>query len=190
MDGFDIGRLGYLILLLGLVGGWLFVEYRGRLGAALRPIVAWGLIILAVAAGYGVWTDMGPSLSPRQQMSGDAVELPRAPDGHYYLTLSVDGTNLRFLVDTGASGIVLSADDARRIGFDPGALSYLGVASTANGEVRTARVVLDRVDLGTITDRDVPAFVNEGELGTSLLGMSYLNRFHLEIAGDRMILRR
>ncbi len=190
MDGFDVGRLGYLALLLVFVGSWVVVEYRGRMGSALRPIMAWALIILAVAAGYGVWTEMGPALSPRQQVMDDRIELPRAQDGHYYLTLDVDGADVRFLVDTGATGIVLSDEDARRIGLDPAALNYLGVASTANGDVRTARVVLDRIDLGGITDRDVPAFVNEGELNTSLLGMSYLGRFHMEIAGDRMTLRR
>ncbi|WP_045390775.1 TIGR02281 family clan AA aspartic protease [Falsirhodobacter sp. alg1] len=191
MDGYDLGRLGYLALLLVFVGSWIVVEYRGRMGAALRTLVAWGLIFLAVAAGYGLWTEMGPTLTPTRQIAkADSLEIPRAADGHYYLTVNVNGTNIRFLVDTGASGIVLSERDAERAGLEPGNLHYLGTANTANGVVATARVKLASVTLGQFMDRNVVAYVNGGELNESLLGMSYLGQFHMEISGDRMVLRR
>lgn len=191
MDSFDIGRLGYLILLLVAVGGWVIVEYRGRLGAALRTMIAWGLIFLGVAAGYGVWKESGLTIAPRQAVlqSGE-ISIPRSPDGHYYVTLQVAGTPITFLADTGASSVVLSQADARRIGIDIGALDYLGTAYTANGPVRTARVQLSDVTLGPLSDPTLEAFVNEGEMEGSLLGMSYLGQFHVEISGDEMILRR
>jgi aspartyl protease family protein len=116
--------------------------------------------------------------------------VPRAPDGHYYLTLEVAGTPVEFMVDTGATNVVLSRRDAERVGVDLDGLMYLGQAQTANGTVRTARVRLDDVTLGPWRDDRIAAWVNEGEMDGSLLGMDYLGQFHVELAGDRMVLRR
>ena len=191
MDSSDFGRLIYLGLLLAAVGGWVLVEYRGRLGFALRTAMAWGLIFVGVMAGYGLWNDLRLGEVPQQMMAeGGEVVLPRADDGHYYLTLTIDGTPLRFLVDTGATNVVLSQDDARKLGLDPDTLAYLGEADTANGTVRTARVALQNVALGDIVDDRLPAYVNGGPMDGSLLGMAYLGRFRIQIEDDRMILRR
>ncbi|MGQ0567002.1 MAG: retropepsin-like aspartic protease family protein [Gemmobacter sp.] len=191
MDNGDVARLIYLGLLLVAVGGWVLVEYRGRLGFALRTAMAWGLIFVGVMAGYGLWNDIRQSDAPQQMMAeGGAVVLPRAPDGHYYLTLTIDGTPLEFLVDTGATSVVLSRDDARKLGIDPATLAYLGEANTANGPVRTARVTLSDVTLGDVVDARLPAYVNDGAMDGSLLGMEYLGRFRIEIDGDRMVLTR
>lgn len=192
MDGDSFARLGYLALLLAAVGGWMIVEYRGRMGQALRVAAAWGLIFLGVMAAYGLWTDIrGPQAIPDQILTeAGRVELPRAPDGHYYATLTVNGVDLRFMADTGASTMVLTKADAKAIGLDPEALLYLGEAYTANGRVRTARVTLETVGLGPFADSNVSAWVNEGEMDISLLGMDYLGRFRIEIAGDKMILGR
>jgi clan AA aspartic protease (TIGR02281 family) len=81
------------------------------------------------------------------------------------------------MIDTGASGIVLSRRDAERVGLDPGSLTYAARAQTANGLVQIAPVRLDTVRLGDFTDTAVPAAVNSGALDGSLLGMSYLDRF-------------
>jgi len=98
---------------------------------------------------------------------------------------------VRFVVDTGASSIVLLERDAEAAGIDLSRLRYTGTAMTANGAVRTARVVLDEIGLEGMEDRRVTAFVNEGEMAESLLGMSYLQRFdRLEISGGRLILER
>lgn len=191
MDGNDYGRLLYLGLLLLAVGGYVLVEYRDRMGQALRVASAWALIFVGVVAGYGLWNDIRPDLIPRQMVTeGGEIEVPRAQDGHFYLTLDVGGTPIRFMADTGASNMVLSTQDAERLGIDPASLVYLGQAQTANGIVRTARVELPEVALGPFRDTDFPAWVNEGEMGLSLLGMEYLGLYRVEIAGDRMILRR
>lgn len=191
MDGNDYGRLLYLGLLLLAVGGYVLVEYRDRMGQALRVASAWALIFVGVVAGYGLWNDIRPDLIPRQMVTeGGEIEVPRAADGHFYLTLDVGGTPIRFMADTGASNMVLSTQDAERLGIDPRLLVYLGKAQTANGIVRTARVELPEVALGPFRDTDFPAWVNEGEMGLSLLGMEYLGLYRVELANDRMILRR
>ncbi|ABA79057.1 TIGR02281 family clan AA aspartic protease [Rhodobacter sphaeroides] len=191
MDGDLTARLIYLGLLLTALGAWVLVEYRGRLGAAIRAGLAWALIFVAVLAGYGLWRDIRSDLIPTQAVMEDSrIAVPRARDGHYYLTLEVAGTPIRFMADTGASSIVLSQADARRLGIEPDRLDYMGEAITANGPVRTARVRIGPVVLGPYSEQRIPAWVNEGPMDMSLLGMDYLRRFRIEIADDRMILSR
>ena len=191
MDGDTLGRMAYLVLLLVAVGGWVMVEYRKRLGLALRTAMAWGLIFLGVMAGYGLWNDIRQDVLPRQMVTeGGTVELPRALDGHYYAQVDINGTGVLFLADTGASNMVLSRRDAERLGIDPEMLVFAGQASTANGTVRTARVTLPEVALGPFRDNDFAAYVTDGEMDVSLLGMDYLRRFRVEIDGGKMILSR
>lgn len=191
MDAETTGRLFYLSLLLVAVGGWVIVEYRKRMGEALRTALAWGLIFIGVMAGYGLWNDLRTDIAPQQILTQSGqIEVPRAEDGHYYLTLDINGTPIRFMADTGATNMVLSDRDARRLGIDTQDLVYIGTAQTANGMVRTARIRLPEVALGPHLDQDFPAWVNQGEMSQSLLGMDYLSLYRVEIAGDRMILRR
>jgi len=191
MDSETLARLGYLALLLAAVGGWVIVEYRGRIGQALRTAAAWGLIVIGLMAGYGLWQDIRTDITPRATVTeaGD-IRLPRAEDGHFYITAEVDGTPITFMADTGATNIVLSTRDARRIGIDPESLLYMGEARTANGTVRTARVTLPDLTFGPYRDEGLSAWVNEGEMDISLMGMAYLGRFRIQIDGNEMILTR
>lgn len=191
MDGDIFGRVLYLALLLAAVGGWVMVEFRQRMGQTLRLGMAWGLIFLGVMAGYGLWKDIRRDVLPQQMVtqSGELI-LPRAEDGHYYAHITANGTGLQVLADTGATNVVLSPRDARRLGIDTAALVYTGQAMTANGVVRTARTTLVSLSLGPFQDSDVPVWVNEADMDVSLLGMDYLGRFRIEIDGDRMKLRR
>lgn len=191
MDGETTGRLLYLVLLLIAVGGYVMVEFRNRMGQTLRTAAAWWLIFIGVMAGYGLWNDLKTDIAPRQMVSQEGeIEVPRAEDGHYYLTLVINGTPVQFMADTGASNMVLSAADARRLGIDLDGLVYLGRAQTANGTVATARVELPQVELGPYRDEGFAAWVNQGDMDMSLLGMDYLSLYRVEIAGDKMILRR
>lgn len=190
MDGETLARVGYLAIILVALGGWALVEFRQRMGQALRMAMAWGLIFVGVAAGYGLWTDIRQEAMPIQSMARDgAIEVDRAADGHYYLTLTINGTQVPFMVDTGASGMVLSLQDAEKLGIDPESLMFLGEASTANGIVRTATVTLPVVELGPFRTEGFRAFVNGGEMEGSLLGMDYLGQFHMEFRDGRLILR-
>jgi len=103
----------------------------------------------------------------------------------------VNDVPVEFVVDTGASQIVLSQTDAARVGIDPASLRYLGLANTANGQVRTAPVWLDRVSLDDLQDFDVPAVVNDGQMDGSLLGMTYIDSFDtIQIRDGELILQR
>jgi aspartyl protease family protein len=193
LDGDSYGRLIYLAVLGAAIAGYFIAENRNSLGKTAQQAAIWGLIFLGVIAGYGLWSDIRATVSPRQMVYGEEgrIEVPRARDGSFYLTLEIDGTPVPFIVDTGATEIVLTRRDAERIGLDIDNLGYFATASTANGEVPIAPVKLDEVRLGEFSDRNVRATVNGGELFHSLLGMSYLSRFErLEIAGDRLILTR
>jgi aspartyl protease family protein len=191
MDGETLARVGYLAIILVALGGWVMVEFRQRMGQALRMALAWGLIFVGVMAGYGLWSDIRQDIMPIQEMAADgSVEVPRAEDGHYYLTLLVNGTGVPFMVDTGASGMVLAAKDAGRLGIDLGSLKFFGQANTANGVVRTARVTLPLVEMGPFRNENFGAFVTEGELDQSLLGMDYLGQFRMEFSGGKLILRQ
>ncbi len=192
MENIDSAQLVYLLVLAVAIIGYMVAENRASLGRMARQAITWGLLFVGMIAGYGLWQDISANVVPRQlQVETGAITVPRARDGHFYLTLQLDGVPVRFVVDTGATDVVLSQDDARRVGIDPGALVYAGRAGTANGEVATALATIGTVQLEDITDRNMAVRVNGGEMDGSLLGMSYLRRFsRLEIAGDRLILQR
>ncbi len=192
MEHLDTPRLVYLVILGSAIGLWFFVQNRAARGKLAQYAAIWGLIFLGAIAVVGLWGDIRQTVQPRQSMmDGGRIEVPRAPDGHYYLTAEVNGVPLRLVVDTGASQIVLSQSDARRAGIDTEDLVYTGRAFTANGEVRTAPVRLDRVEVGPVRDTNVRAVVNGGEMAGSLLGMEYLQRFsRVEITGGRLVLER
>ncbi|MDO5656991.1 MAG: TIGR02281 family clan AA aspartic protease [Paracoccus sp. (in: a-proteobacteria)] len=189
MFGGDYARLAYLALLLLAIGGFLITEFRARPGAATRQMLAWVLIFVGVFAGIGLWQDW--QSSSQQVIDGRRVEVRLGGDQHFHMTLELNGTPVRFVVDTGATDIALSQRDAQRIGIDTERLAYIGQARTANGVVRTAPVVLDSVRLGEIHDSRVSATVIESELQQSLLGMTYLRRFaRVSFEGNRLILER
>ncbi|WP_417741563.1 retropepsin-like aspartic protease family protein [Salipiger sp.] len=193
MTGHEYGRLAYLGLLALALILWFFFRDRTRMGLKLQYLGVWALILLGAIAAVGLWGDIRQTVMPQQAVFTEdgRVELPRAPDGHYYVSLDLNGVHTRFVIDTGATGMVLSRDDAERAGLTPDQLMFRGQANTANGMVRTAPVRLERVALGPFIDRNVRAYVNEGEMQTSLLGMSYLQRFdRLEISNGRLILER
>ncbi len=185
-------QLTYLVLLGAAVGGSVIVAGRDNLGKMAQQAAIWFLIFIGVIAAYGLWGDISNDVNSRQAIISDTrVEVPRSGDGHYYLTLDINNVPVRFVVDTGASQVVLSQRDAQRIGIDVNDLVFGGAASTANGIVRTAPVTLDQVSLGTINDDRLRAVVNGGEMEDSLLGMTYLGLYsRIEIANDQLVLNR
>jgi len=193
MTADDMMQLVYLSIWGAVLVGYLLVARATNLGTTLRHAVLWGLIFVGVAAAYGLWENLNDR-SP--SVSGDGEIVLRAGnDRHFRLELQVNGSPVTFILDTGASDIVLSQEDAARAGFDPESLPYLGQARTANGIVGLARVELNEVVLAEggleFRDTNVPAFVNEGALDVSLLGMGYLSRYaRISIEGNRLFLQR
>lgn len=191
LDPNSQARFFYLLILgLALLSG-VFWRYRGRLGQGLQHAAIWVLLFAGLMIAYGFQDELKDQLNiGAERTEPGTIAVRRNPDSHFYLTLEINGRDVRFAVDTGASEIVLTKADAARLGLQPETLDYNSPALTANGRVWTAPVRLDEVRLQGFSDRNIRAFVNGGELGQSLLGMSYLSRYRLEIDGDRMLMMR
>ena len=108
-----------------------------------------------------------------------STELKADARGHFITDAEIEGTTLKVMVDTGASAVALSYEDAERVGLRPFALVYDVPVSTANGITQAARVTLRRVEVDGVRVRDVEGLVlPEGVMKGTLLGMSYLGRLH------------
>jgi aspartyl protease family protein len=193
MSSDDYGNLAYLGILAAAALAWFITNHRESFGKTMQQMLAWVLIFLGVVAAAGMWEDIRNRARPTQAVMSDAgsIIIGLSPDGHYRATLKINDVLVEFIVDTGASDMVLTQDDARKIGFNPAELNYTGIALTANGEVRTAPVWLKTVQLGDVSDTNVPARVNGGELDQSLLGMSYLRYYdQITITRGQLVLTR
>jgi aspartyl protease family protein len=193
-------RLLYLGLLLTLVLIWGF-RYRrvrlrpvammaaGWLAAFSALIVAWTYREEAVMIFDRVRGEVTPTLA-LSRTQGEA-ELRKAWDGHFRAVATVNGANVGMMVDTGASLVLLSYEDAAAVGLRPETLAFTQPVSTANGRAFVATVTLDEVAIGAVGLTGVRAAVaEEGRLSTSLLGMSFLGRLsETSFRGDRLILR-
>lgn len=121
---------------------------------------------------------------------GADASLVKSSDGHFWAEALVNGQRVRFLVDTGATTVALTLDDARRLGLNPQSLDYAYKVSTANGEARAAAIKLASVQVAGARVDDVQALVIEKGLPTSLLGMTYLGRLsRFEATRTALILR-
>jgi aspartyl protease family protein len=191
MDGDTTARLIYLSLLLAAVAGPLFLSLRKSPGKTLQQLLIWVFIFVGFIAAYGLWPDLRSALNPSAgTVRNGKLELQVADDGHFYAELQVNGTPVTFLIDTGASDIVLSRQDAAHAGIDLASLSFWDQAETANGTVASAPVTLDSLTLGPWRDQDIAASVNGGDMRDSLLGMAYLRRFQLATSDGRLTLSR
>ncbi|HIC82696.1 MAG TPA: TIGR02281 family clan AA aspartic protease [Kiloniellaceae bacterium] len=120
---------------------------------------------------------------------GSEIVLKAGAHGHFMVDATVDGEVIRFLVDTGASAIFLTPQDAETLGWSKERLTFSQRYETANGEIRAAPVELRSVRIGQLEFYDLPASVGEAPGSISLLGMSFLQRFEsYEFRGDTMIL--
>ena len=145
-----------------------------------------GLLVIMLVAGAAVGI-FWPTHKAEPSAPGIEVSLQRSSDRHFYATASVNGHDVRFLVDTGASGLVLTRADALRAGI--GAGDYDALAMGAGGPVKLMPATLDRVALGPFATHHVDAYVAEAGLPVSLLGQSYLRRLgSVTMKGDQMIL--
>jgi aspartyl protease family protein len=133
---------------------------------------------------------VGQNVAEQASNSAPAkVVLTADAQGHFLTTGAINGTSVRFLVDTGATLIAIGAGDARRIGIDPGK-GVQGITHTANGPVRVSRVKLDSVRIGDVVVNGVDAVVFPHEQSPALLGMSFLNRMEMQRSGRTMTLIR
>jgi aspartyl protease family protein len=194
-------RLVSLVLILVLVGSGLLSRWR-QLPVLiwLRDGAIWAAIGFVLIAGYSLRGEFS-SLFDRMAaeiVPGRGIEkipgtvIVRAgQDGHFRADIVVDGAMLHMLVDTGATAVVLSREDAQRAGFDLTQLRFTARVSTANGVGLAAPVRLREVRVRSIVVRDVVALVNKAPMSGSLLGLSFLNRLSsYGVQGDILTLKR
>ena len=191
-------RLVYLMVLLAFVGSGMVMYSRSSASEVMRNVAIWaGIFVIALIIG-SFWEDfrglsnrVAGNVVPGMAIEeNDGIWVARRQDGHFYLDAQVNGTSVLFLVDTGASEISLTTRDADRIGLELTPAHFVGRVFTANGEVAVAPIRLDSVIVGPIAAYNVEAHVNSGEMGGSLLGMSFLRRLSsYEVRGDRLFLR-
>ena len=187
-----------VVLIFMVMGAVVSVLYH-RLGDAIRAAVFWiciaGLLMLGYTFRGGIQTVgervLGELVPGRPMSAGRAVEIARARDGDFSVRAEINGARFTMMVDTGATSVVLTPDAARAAGLPVDLLKFDVTIETANGRGRAAAVVLDSVAVGGIVERRVPALVSApGDLKTSLLGMSFLNRLDsVEIRGSRLVMR-
>lgn len=120
---------------------------------------------------------------------GSKVILTADGQGHFVTMGAINGTSVRFLVDTGASMVSLGAAEAKRLGLD-GNQGEQGVAQTANGQASVSRVKLNTVRVGDITLHNVDALIHKSDMPVALLGMSFLNRMEIQQDGSSMTLKK
>lgn len=198
-DG-DHPRFVYLLLLLVLIGSSLVLTARSRPGTVLRYGAIWVAIGLVLVVGYSyrdLFADLkarvAGELLPRegQAVGQDAVMFRAGSNGHFLIEAVVDGERIEFMVDTGASDVVLTPADAERLGLAPESLDYTRIYETANGTVRGAPIELGEIVVGPIRLTGVTASVNQSRMRRSLLGMSFLGRISgYEVRGDKLTLWR
>lgn len=198
----DFASLVYLAALGSVIGAFVLPSRR-HVGAMLGQMLIWLLIVLVLVAGYlyrGEIQDVGARLTAglipgravtRTGADGSAqVVVHRGRAGHFSVTASVNGASIPFLVDTGASMIALTYEDARTVGIDPQRLSFDRRIATANGTAMAAAVRIDEIVVGSIRRENLQATVSEpGALGISLLGMNFLDTLaSFQMSRDELVL--
>jgi aspartyl protease family protein len=189
----------WAIALLVFLGGWVLAAFRGRLTQALQGVLFWLAIAVLLALGYTyrfelrdvadrVLSELVPGYASTR---GHTVEIARGRAGDFSLRARVNGAQIPMVLDTGASAVVLTQEAAKAAGLPLEVLAYTVNVETANGRTRAASVTLDRVAVGGIVERAVPALIAQpGQLRTNLLGMSFLNRLQgWEVRGDKLVMR-
>ncbi|HXV29132.1 MAG TPA: TIGR02281 family clan AA aspartic protease [Sinorhizobium sp.] len=199
----DFGRLVALTALVTLLSAG-FLRSRQHFGEAVRLIAIWILIALALVSVYvyrfelqSVGDRIMAGLLPGRAMvvtdseGYQEVVLQKRIDGHFQADATINGRQVSMLVDTGASSIALTYDDAERVGLDPANLSYTVTVMTANGPALAAPVSLSDIAIGPIERRNIHAMVAaRGRLDRSLLGMSFLSTLEfLQMRSDELRLR-
>jgi aspartyl protease family protein len=171
----------------------------------MRSVLAFAFVVLIAATavpryyGRGVTAPVPAAPAARAARpapstaasSYGTMTIQSSPNGQFNVDAVVDGRHMEFLVDTGASSIALRESDAARLGIHPTQREYTVRAHTANGVVRAAPIELERVEVGSLTVRNVRAIVLPDEaLGQNLLGMTFLSRVRWEHRNGQLVLEQ
>jgi aspartyl protease family protein len=196
---YEFSSLAYLVALLVFLGGSVLIMFRHQFAKALEAALFWlalGLVLTLVytyrfelrSVAERVLAELVPGYTVTRTRT---VEVQRSNTGEFPIAAQVNGARVPMVLDTGASTVVLTRDDAKAAGLPLEVLAYTVNVDTANGRTRAAPVTLDRVAVGGLVERSVQALIAQpGALRVSLLGMSFLNRLQSwEVRGDKLMLR-
>jgi aspartyl protease family protein len=196
MDQADALRL---LGVLALVSSGLVFARRIRLGEAARNVAVWVGIGAVLLVGYSFRNEMSQvyarvrgAVIPAYAVPATArsMVITASDDGGFYVLGAVNGAPVRFVIDTGANGVLLSPADAARVGIDVAGLNFASPAETANGVGYSAPVTLAALSVGDMKLANVPAAVNKAPMSSSLLGMAFLRRLDsFEVHGDQLTLK-
>jgi aspartyl protease family protein len=196
----DFGALAYHLALVVFVGGTVLVLFREKLSQAIEATLFWVLVGFVLVFAYTYRVELRAvservmaELIPGRaaQRAARTVEIVRGRAGDFQVAAKINGSRVAMVLDTGASAVVLTQEAAKTVGLPLEVLTYTVTVDTANGRARAAAVTLDRLAVGDIVERAVPALIAQpGQLRTSLLGMSFLNRLESwEVRGDKLMMR-
>ncbi|MBX9777760.1 MAG: TIGR02281 family clan AA aspartic protease [Xanthobacteraceae bacterium] len=199
LNALDTSSLGVKIVIVALLALVVLGLFRGRFSAAIKFVLIWIAIVLALAIGYTYRFELrdvadrvlAEFLPGHAATRGRTVEVARGPGGNFVVATQVNGARVTMIFDTGASSVVLTHEAAKAAGLPLEVLSYSVPVETANGRTRAAPVTLQTISVGGIVERDVSALIAQpGQLRQSLLGMTFLNRLQgWEVRGDRLAMR-
>ena len=158
--------------------------------ATAAAVVAYGDPVQIARAKSTVSNTVSDLLRPRLA-STRAVQISRGQGGEFALQAKINGINAPMVIDTGATSVVLTYETAKAIGLPLELLEYDVDVETAGGHTKAARLTLDRLAIGKLVERSVPALVvPHGQMKTNLLGMSFLDRLESwEVRADSLRLR-
>ena len=196
----DFMTAAYYLVWLVAIGASVIVIFRRQAGQAVKAALFWIAIGLAAVIGYTYRSEIGgvtdrvmSELMPGRPSSRAMriVEIVRGRSGEFQVAAHVNGARVSMVLDTGATAVVLTQEAAKAAGLPLEMLVYNVTVDTANGRTRAAAVTLDTVGVGDVIERAVPALIAQpGQLRTSLLGMSFLNRLESwEMRGDKVLMR-
>jgi len=195
----EFGSLAYKIALLVFLTAAVATMFRERFTQAVTAALLWVVVGLLLVIGYSYRYELHAvadrvmaELVPGHVIShGRTVEVARGNGGDFSISAQINGARVHMVLDTGASSVVLTQSDAKAAGLPLDLLDYSVSIDTANGRTRAASVTLDRVAVGSLEEKSVDALVVQpGQLQTSLLGMSFLNRLQSwQVVGDRLVLK-
>lgn len=183
-----------------VAASWIVGEFRGRWVDGFKAVLLWLVIGFALVTGYAYRYEVQDvalrvvgEIAPGRPVIGSTGEVVviRRGDGSFSLNGTIEGREVRFIFDTGASMVVLTAESAGKIGMQPGPLDYSVPVYTANGRTMAAPVTIEQLSIGPITERKIKALVaRPGALRENLLGMTFLERLaSYEVRKNRLILR-
>jgi aspartyl protease family protein len=199
LNALDTSSVAVKVIIVALLAVVVIGLFRGRFSEAIKFVLIWIAIVLALAVGYTYRFElrdvadrvMAEFVPGHAATRGRTVEVARGPGGNFVVATQVNGARVTMIFDTGASSVVLTHEAAKAAGLPLEVLSYSVAVETANGRTRAAPVTLQTIAVGGIVERDVSALIAQpGQLRQSLLGMSFLNRLEgWEVRGDRLALR-